>query len=54
MPYEEVARFLQTFSVYKSEVFHVDKYFLMESIQTRHGPVYTVVEEFELYEMEGL
>ncbi|EQC45648.1 RNA 2',3'-cyclic phosphodiesterase [Bacteriovorax sp. Seq25_V] len=54
LPYEEVARFLQSFSIFRSEVFHVDKYLLMESILTRHGPVYNVLEEFELYEMDGL
>lgn len=48
--YEKVAEFLQSYSTFKSPSFHVDSFLLMRSELTRHGPVYTIEEEFELFE----
>ncbi len=48
LSYEKVAQFLQLFSTFRSREFKVDKYYLIESSLTRHGPHYQKVHEFEL------
>lgn len=46
--YDKVAQFMQHFSTFRSRSFEVDRYYLMESELTRHGPYYSILHEFEL------
>lgn len=50
MSFEEVGTFLQSFSLYKSETIKIDSFYLMESVLTKNGARYNILEEFELFE----